>query len=160
MIGKFIAVGGDVMGNVLYTVGYGNQKPEDFVKRLKDAGVTWALDVRREGSGAWHGKYNQGMSMEVLLAMAKKKPIGYSECPQMGNTCDSLEEYAEMLDAFPEMIKDLSGFFDIAGACNETFCILCAERRAYKDGAVNCHRVYVADALVKILGDEWTVKHL
>jgi hypothetical protein len=42
----------------------------------------------------------------------------------------------------------------------ENACLLCAERYVYKDGEVNCHRVYVADSLVKVLGEGWDVVHL
>ena len=142
----------------VFTIGYGNSAPEDFLKRLKDAGVTWIFDLRREGSRAWNGKYSHGVKMEALLAHVA---IGYSMEVGLGNHFGSVVEYRDWLksDDGKEAVEHLSKAFD-AGLELETPCLLCAERHPWSAGLPNCHRVHVADALVKLLGEEWTVWHI
>lgn len=152
------------MSKTLFTAGYGNQKPEDFLARLKDAGVTVVLDVRREGSGARLSVYRPGKSIAALFATAG---IHYRGGHPLGNVYDTLEEYREWVtsDCGMKWINVLA--YNIQSTGNDV-CLLCAERDAYKfddekwkcRGAVNCHRVYVADALVEILGNGWEVCHL
>lgn len=144
------------MGKELMTAGYGNQKPDDFLARLKTAGVTWVFDVRREGALSWNGRYRHGVQMEALLAHG---PIGYSMEIGLGNRCCSLGSYRTWIEVYSEAIEHLAAAFDV-GLIYETPCLLCSERDAYKYGEVNCHRVYVADALVKELGDGWTTRHI
>lgn len=55
---------------LLFTAGYGNSSPEDFLARLKDAGVEVVLDVRRKGSGARLFAYRPGKPIDALLRSA------------------------------------------------------------------------------------------
>lgn len=152
----------------LMTIGYGNSSPEKFLARLKDAGVAVVLDVRRKGSKSWNGKYNQGNSMGSLLwgDMNKEIPeIEYGTWPSLANKFDELWAYQRWLQSKPTSTSSAAGFlselqYKIKKNKDSAYCLLCAERDAYKDGKVNCHRVYVADALVELLGSEWEVKHL
>lgn len=147
------------MSKVLMTAGYGNQKPEDFVERLKDAGVTVVLDVRRKGSKSWNGKYNHGSFASGMAMLMRDAGILYGTWPVFGNAFDVLSAYSAWLaKSRSTQILDLSN--RIGERPQAVFCLLCAERDAHKDGVVNCHRVYVADALVKLLGPEWTTVHL
>lgn len=150
---------------ILFTAGYGNSSPEDFLERLKKAGVTVVLDVRRSGSKSWNGKYNQGYSMRGLV---ENKSIEYWPLPYLSNNYDTLEAYNSWLDSqtMREEADLLSAIIE-DDYLGHTLCILCAERDAYKAPhpgrlyfVVNCHRVYVADALAKLLGDDWSVKHI
>jgi len=151
-----------MMDKVLYTAGYGSDAPEAFLKRLTDAGVTVVLDVRRKGSKSWCLRYNQGRAcgMEMLLFEAN---IGYREWWEFGNRFDELSAYLEWLDVVMEG-KYIEGRARVIEKnTGLVFCLLCSERDAYKDGKdgeVNCHRVYVADARVKGLGDGWSVEHI
>ena len=143
------------MSKVLYTIGYGNSKPEDFMARLKKAGVTVVLDVRRDGASSWCNSYHQGHQMRLLLY----PDIKYLASSSLGNKYDTLDAYKKWINTGGWVeIESREGIFD--DYAGETICLLCAERDAHKDGEVNCHRVYVADALVKLLGDEWEVKDI
>lgn len=148
---------------ILYSAGYGNQKPADFLARLKDAGVTVVMDVRRKGCKSWCGAYRHAIGdgfggMENLMKTAEIKYVDWST---LSNLHETVQEYKAWLDAVLDgkrielLVKEMNDYQE-----DEVFCLLCAERDAYKDGAVNCHRVYVADALVKLLGDEWEVQHI
>ena len=151
------------MCNILYTAGYGNDAPEKFLARLKAAGVTVVLDVRREGSKSWCGAYRWGCGngfggMEQLLRVAK---IRYYAWQVFGNHFSELSMYRHWLSEhiFFEVTKMSR---EIAQNDSEIPCLLCAEGNPFeKDGVTpRCHRVYVADALVKILGPEWSVCHI
>ena len=146
------------MGKTIYDAGYGNRSAADFVKLLKDAGITVVLDVRRKGSRSWNGKYNQGVNMEVLLA---NYDIGYQDESYLANECESLDEYKEWLSISSEGIEWLVLGFD-NGAVYETFCLICACGDIFeKDGTTpRCHRYYVSKSLVKELGEGWEVVHL
>ncbi len=150
------------MMDKLYTIGYGNQKPDDFLARLTDAGVNVVLDVRREESGAWCTQYRWGMGngMDDLMIASG---ILYLWAPELANTCLNLDDYAWWISTSEGKVKVRALYDEILSYRinpDNVFCILCTERNAYKDGVVNCHRVYVADALVKLLGEDWDVVHL
>jgi len=142
------------MNKTLYTIGYGNNTPEDFTKRLTDAGIAAVLDVRCRGSKSWSGNYGWGAAMKKLVG---KPGVGYYVGAGLGNECESLSTYAIWLEDHPERLVESARQI---GRSSERTCLLCAERDAYKNGVVNCHRVYIADTLAKILGDEWSVEHL
>lgn len=143
---------------IIYTAGYGNDVPEKFLGRLKAAGVTVVLDVRREGSKSWCNSYHYGKAMERFLGEIK-----YGLWPSLANHFDVLEAYKEWLESPPTESTSARGFLtEMQYLMNrdDIFCFICAERDAIKDGVVNCHRVYVADALVNLLGNEWSVIHI
>ena len=141
----------------LFTIGYGSNKPSDFIERLKDAGITVVLDVRREHSKSWCGSYKPGLRwMGKLLSDAG---IGYGQWSGFGNNFDSLKEYQTWLLDQQRMLDYCASLFDVVWS-GDAVCILCSERKAYRGGKVNCHRVYVADTLVAMLGEGWEVEHL
>lgn len=155
------------MEKIIYSAGYGNMGPEAFVAKLKDAGVTDVMDVRRKGSGAWCGAYRWGCGngfggIEQLLKVAG---IKYTTEDQFGKKEeDSLDEYKTWLDGQADMVWCAAhgvGFF-MRQDSNRKFCLICAEGDVYeKDGTTpRCHRWYVAAALVKELGEGWSVYHL
>lgn len=142
----------------LYTIGYGNSTPDEFLARLKGAGITTVLDVRRDQSKSWCRKYYQGFAMRTLV---ESRNIEYWPIPYWGNQYDTLDAYKSWMDSatMREEVALLGAIIE-DDYLDETLCLLCAEKPAYKDGVVNCHRVHVADALVEALGSEWSVKHL
>lgn len=146
------------MDKVLFTIGYGNSAPEDFLKRLNDAKITVVMDVRRKGSKSWCKAYHAGNAMGKLIDCAG---FWYRQWYFFGNRWDILEVYRGWISKGRplEVVKELA-FRMNNSMKDDIICILCSERDAYKDGVVNCHRVYVADALVKVLDEGWTVKHI
>jgi len=146
--------------NVLYTCGYGNDAPAVFLKRLADAGVTKVVDIRSAGCRGWCRSYVWGGPMGRSIEEALGSPV-YITWSQLSNPYLSLPEYKEWLDSEEgsKKLGALESAFQTAFT-NKVVCLLCSERDAYKDGEVNCHRVYVADALIKMLGDGWRVEHI
>jgi len=140
---------------ILYDIGYGNQQPDDFLKRLKDAGIAVVMDVRRRGSSAWRNEYKPG----TLARWLQTERIYTYSAGEFGNNCDALSDYPDWL-AEHRGIELGALVHVIQSYPHLSLCLLCAERHAYKDGEVNCHRVHVADALVKLLGEGWEVCHL
>ena len=150
---------------ILYSIGYGNSAPDDFVAKLKDAGVTVVLDVRRKGSRSWNGKYNHGLAMEKLMSGSD---IKYGNWDSLGNKYGTLADYCIWLGGKrpQKTLYALAKCVDW-GKRVDTYCLLCAEGNPYEGhgmvgGApvVRCHRVYVAEGLVEQLGDGWTIEHL
>ena len=43
----------------LYTIGFGNRKPEDFLVLLKDFGIEYLIDVRSQPYSKFNPQYNQ-----------------------------------------------------------------------------------------------------
>ena len=135
--------------NNIFTIGYGSNKPQDFLARLKDAGITHVLDVRRANSKSWCGSYVPGPAMNKTIHDAN---IEYREWPGLGNKYDTLDAYR---DCFLTS-KDGNGLISylaemVRRQYRDKVCILCSERHAYRGGKVNCHRVYVAEKLVEEL---------
>ena len=151
------------MGNLLYTIGYGNDAPDVFLKHLKDAGVTIVLDVRREGSKSWCFSYNQGHVLSGTL-----KGLWVLDYPKLGNHFDTLEGYRAWLgswvgrDAIECMKNDMMTSIRVHSIKDAVICLLCAEGDPFEKDCTTprCHRVYVANALVEMLGPEWSVEHL
>lgn len=152
------------MGNVIYTAGYGNLAPADFVKKLKDAGVKLVIDVR-ERPGAWSPRYRAGDSgMCDLLVddMPLEDGIVYLWSPELGKPKDMpLADYVkEVLGCMTgEKHLWLCGWWTKRSGRT---CLLCAEGNPFeKDGVTpRCHRVYVSEALVEQLGEGWRCVHL
>lgn len=157
-------MGRNDMGKVLYTIGYGNMKPDDFVAKLKAAGVTVVLDVRRKGSRSWNGKYRRGSCMASLLYgyLDNESPdIGYGLWGAFGNDFDSLPAYNDWL--LSRRSAEISLLAErIVDDSEGRYCLLCAEGDPFENDGMTprCHRVYVAEALVERLGAGWTIEHL
>ncbi|MHA2069002.1 MAG: hypothetical protein ACXABY_31960 [Candidatus Thorarchaeota archaeon] len=144
---------------VIYTAGYGNNSPEVFLGRLKAAGIDYVFDVRRQWSKSWCAAYHQGKKIQKTI---EGSGMWYREWYALSNRYDRLDAYLEWLDSSGlRYIEDLAGRGAIWQSGSK-ICFLCAEGDPYeKDGVTpRCHRVYVAEALVKQLGDGWSVVHL
>lgn len=152
--------------SVLYTIGYGNSAPDEFLARLKEVRITTVLDVRRKESKSWCGAYRWGSAMKNLL---KTDGIKYYMEDAFGNEFDTLAAYQEWLTNDEEIGYRVTGLSrEIAQNDADVACLLCSEMEVYEAPqpgkglvhTVDCHRVYVAEALVESLGAEWSVKHL
>ncbi len=146
------------MEKVIYDAGYGNLAPEDFVKKLKDAGVTVVLDVRRVGSLGRLRCYDWGARINVLLAV---EDIGYNSWAAFGNFFDNLLIYEGWLySRRGGEITALARRVGMHGGA--VFCLICACGDVFeKDGVTpRCHRYYVGAAVAKELGDDWKVRHI
>lgn len=136
-----------------FTIGYGGRKPDEFVKRLADAGVRTVVDVRLRPDKASMGSYamakDAGKGIAGLLARAG---IGYLSLPELGNPFlpydDWPTRYADYLGRAGPLLFDR-----LTDAVPGPVCLLCAEKRV-----AECHRRHVAEYLVRQRG--WAFTHL
>lgn len=158
------------MEKTIFTAGYGNMEPVDFVAKLKDAGVEVVVDIRRPGCRSWCGAYrwNIGDGFGGIANLLKPKGVDYKMWGVAANCSPSLEIYEGWIKRsnsgrgtiqwfIKHMIDGVEG-----DAIDGKFCLLCAEGDPFeKDGVTpRCHRVYVGEALLAELGEGWSVKHL
>lgn len=153
---------GDMIGTI-FSCGYGNRAPDEFLKLLKDAGITLVIDVRREGSKSWCGAYRWGCGngfggMANLLGAGG---IKYSTHPELANQHSTLAAYQAWLDTWDGGLAS-SGLYALIEVLwqDEVVCLVCAEKYPYKDGEAMCHRVLLADELLSDFGESWGVVHL
>lgn len=156
-----------MMDRVIYTVGYGNMAPEEFVAKLKAAGITDVMDVRRKDSKGRLRAYDpgDGGGMEKLIKAADMR---FTTEDQFGNEFvglpNALAQYKAWLGERTDMVWCTAHgiFFFMRHSSNRKFCLLCGCGKPFeKDGKTpRCHRVYVAEALIEQLGAGWTGGHL
>lgn len=148
--------------NRIYTIGYGSNSPDEFIERLKAAGITLIIDVRRVGSMSWCVAYHSGRNMRHYLMLNGN--IAYVHWHWISNQFDELIDYKRWLDSSDGMAESctLAGTIKNSAENNGMICcLLCACDNPFKkDKMPRCHRVYVADDLVRLLGDGWNVEHL
>ena len=150
--------------NTIHTKGYGGLTPTQLVEDLKAAGIEAVVDVRRTKSRAFRAYYNSGdRQIGITLSM-----FNYHHASIFGNEFqtednDGLEEYSAMLSNPDDNMK-MDILVEAVFAKKLATCFLCAEKHAYVDSKVNCHRVYVAEAvaakLTEMTGAEWKIVHL
>jgi uncharacterized protein (DUF488 family) len=144
--------------STLYTVGYGNRKPGEFLRLLKDAGITLVIDIRRSGSKSWCGKYHQGESMEAWL---HENGLKYSDHPELANSFSTLAAYQAWLETKDGGLTSSSLYAIIEVLWqDEVVCLVCAEKYPYRDGKPMCHRVLLANELLEDFGKGWHVSHI
>jgi uncharacterized protein (DUF488 family) len=134
---------------LIYTIGYGGRKPEDFLGLLRAKGVRAVVDVRLRPDSAYTPFYAKAKTpkkapggkpkacIERTLAGAE---IQYFSLVELGNLFDGLpdwqERYKQVLDAAGDLLTErLSGV-------PEPFCLLCVEKLVAK-----CHRRLIAEFL-------------
>lgn len=142
----------------LFDIGYGNDSPPEFLRRLKAAGISVVIDVRREGSSSWCRAY----AMPQIEQWMDEEGITYSEHSELANAFESLPEYTEWLNTRDGgyIASCTSALIEVLWSA-ENVCLLCAENPGITDkGFPRCHRVILADALLEDLGDEWIGEHL
>ena len=159
----------------LFTVGYGGRTPNELIALLKAHGVDYVIDIRREQSRAFIRAFWAGTEMEVTLANKGVHGIQYRHAYNLANHYDDLDEYRQWLNGKEgqggirnEAEWIMKGYDYFHKGKDVSYCLLCYEKKPYWEyppmaiqvGSEKCHRVYVADALVGLLGEGWEVKHL
>jgi len=144
------------VSNTIFDIGYGNRTPYELRKVLMDAGIEFVMDVRRLGSRARISPYFAGINMQRTV-----EPMVYKHAHAFGNWFQNLDTYAAKMKQ-PDMEAAIEAAAWLSN--NSIMCFLCCELRAYKDGKVNCHRIYVAEAVAaklrEMTGAECKIVHL
>lgn len=144
----------------IMTAGYGNLSPDQFVALLKDAGVTVVVDIRRGGSRSWCSEYKWGGPMKRWLW---KEGLYYCTWSKFANNFQTLPEYEDWIatEQGRERVRVMVSSITIPWQY-QSVCLVCSEGTPFEADGVTprCHRVLVADALVKELGEGWVVVHL
>ena len=140
----------------IYTVGYGNCTPTEFIKRLKDARIKWVYDVRRENCRSWCKEYYH------IKKLLNSHGILYMHFPFLANRFESILEYIEYLNAISDRyinkepgLDPINSILAVTRHESRNIALLCAEK-----DATRCHRKPLAERLVELLGENWEVKHL
>lgn len=130
---------GKTVSPTIYTVGYGNRRPEELLKILKENGVEVVWDVRAKPYG-WSSHY----SYPKIATWLRQNGIGYIHVTSLGNYSRGLENFRLPSNVVNDILQVLE-------KNQKRVCLLCAEKNPEK-----CHR----SLIVKQLGLEGVVKHL
>ncbi|MGC8816694.1 MAG: DUF488 family protein [Candidatus Hadarchaeum sp.] len=125
----------------IFTVGYGNQHFEDFVRLLKRLGVKRVIDVRRFPTSRWP-EFVKGSLQSSLPA----RGIDYVHLEELGGYRGGYEKYTKT----KEFKGGLEKLVRIAGESPSV--IMCVEPHP---GA--CHRRFLAEKLENL---GWEVVHI
>lgn len=105
--------------NKIYTIGYGNEKIDNFVEKLKEYEIDLLVDVRSSPYSKWRPEFNLGNlkvvlnSSEIMYAWRGKKLGGFGQCDHEGG----IEELKPLLLKYKKV------------------CLMCSEENPDK-----CHR--------------------
>jgi len=148
---------------LLYTIGYGNDKPEQVIWRLKHYEIDYVIGIRRAGSRSWYGLYSPGNIGKFLIERAGIVTLEFYE---LGNTFPTLEEYSDWLETKDGEFHVTYMAAQILMQGEKKGCLLCSEFRPVTEKGIRCHRVHVANAVVKKLNEsdaamrKWVVFHI
>lgn len=137
----------------VFTIGYGNRTPEEFVFLLKANGVKRVIDVRLRPDRAHLGCYKKATSRDKgIERLLSEKDIEYHSFIELGNIFIEYEDWEDRYRRMLESAGDL--FFTKLYQLPTPFCLLCCEILASQ-----CHRTLI----VERLSDMWpnvVIKHL
>ena len=144
----------------IVTIGYEGRTLEAYLNILLEDGVSLLCDVRRN---ALSRKY--GFSKSTLARGCKGVGVRYEHIPELGidsrlrkdlstqASYDRLFEQYEQ-DVLPRQTEALKIIADWV-VRGERVALTC-----YEHLPSQCHRHYVSEALIRLLGDKYTVRHL
>ncbi|MBI5394900.1 MAG: DUF488 domain-containing protein [Verrucomicrobia bacterium] len=146
------------MPHSLYTIGYQDMAPADFLRRLREAGVVVLLDVRELAQSRI-----QGFSKTALAHALKQHDIQYQHIPKLGSPRKLRHElrdsgdfaaftrgYLHHLGKQGEQLQELQRL-----AYDRVCCLLCFE----KDHEA-CHRQFIARQIKELGRNGLQIVHL
>lgn len=119
---------------ILYTIGYGAQKVEDFLDHLRQHEIEVVVDVRRFPTSK-----REEFKKENIRRILKREGIGYRHIAGLGGYRGGYRRYART----PEFRRALSELVKIA--TGSTTAIMCLEENPRW-----CHRKYIAYAMMRL----------
>ena len=143
---------------ILYTAGYEKLEVGDFIKKLKDHGVQYLIDIREKPLSR-----KKGFSKTALKNHLIEENIYYLHYRELGSPTEIRKKLREDGDYnlfFQEFTKHLSTQQDALNNAvkviqNFICCLLCYERNHEQ-----CHRKVVAKELLINKNNSIEVKHL
>ncbi len=175
------------MSGTIYSIGYGilkgthEERKVAFQKRLKNIRLgigkpITIVDIRKYGSGSRNGMWfrqRRGFltdHMGVLVNEVERASYidGSGLANHHGATLKGLRLYARQLERslrhpiVRHIAESLWSVTAIAEQDERAVVLLCGCKQAFKKNGTtwNCHRVPLADALVKVLGPGWDAVHI
>lgn len=143
------------MGDTIYTIGYSGFKIDDFVKTLKDNGISVVIDVRSLPYSQFHPDYNK----EHLAKVLESAKIYYrSYAAEFGARQENRKYYPNGyldFELFAQSEAFLSGYEKIKRSMEKGFVIalMCSEKEP-----IECHRALLVARAFHDAG--YTVLHL
>lgn len=142
----------------IFTIGYEGAVIDDFVARLRDAGIRVIIDVRELPLS-----HKRGFSKSALAGALSAEGIGYIHMSRLGcpkavrNAYKASGDLSGFRRAFHKHLAGERDALDqaLAEVLRGGVCLLCFEADYAK-----CHRSMVADALIKLKGGELEVVNL
>lgn len=141
--------------NKIYTIGFTKKTLEDFIKRLKDAGVQRIIDIRLNNSSQLSG-FAKSPDLEFIL---RQFGIEYISVKELAPDEALLSKYRkdknwhEYETGFKALLdsRNAKKILSDLQLDKKVSCLLCSEDRADK-----CHRRLVAE----ILNEDFEIIHL
>lgn len=133
----------------IYTLGYEGVALADFIRTLKDTGVSLLLDVRELPQSR-----RPGFSKRALSEALADAEIGYRHVRQLGDPKlgrdaarrGAMEEFRSIFNAHLDLEASQKALKEVAQeADSETVVLMCYERAPHE-----CHRSLVAQRLVSL----------
>lgn len=146
------------MTATVFTIGYSGFTPETFAAKLKSAGVTMLIDVRRNPVSR-----KKGFSKAGLCEFLKEQGVEYRHLPDLGvpeslrnelrdggELGDYLHQFGRYLETCDEALAEV-----IEQIEHRPCCLMCLEKNP-----AECHRSIVAKELMARMNGHLTVEHL
>ena len=147
-------------GTVLFTIGYEGISLEEYLNRLIKNDVKVLVDVRRN---ALSMKF--GFSKTQLKSFCESLNIAYFHIPELGIQSDQRQnlETQKDYDALFEIYKDQNLKGTITHQEQILKLLKTKERIAltcFESNICQCHRKYLAEAVMKLPGWKYELKHI
>ncbi|MBI2875314.1 MAG: DUF488 domain-containing protein [Candidatus Tectomicrobia bacterium] len=142
----------------IYTIGFVRKTLQEFIERLREAGVREVIDVRLRNTSQLSG---WSKSPDFAYLLTSGFGLGYEHHPEFAPTDELLEGYKKTGDwpayeaGFHRLLADRRPEREAWALLEkEAICLLCSEPQADQ-----CHRRLVAEYL-KSLRPEVEIRHL
>ncbi len=136
---------------VIYTIGYGGRKPQEFVSLLKSRNIRAVVDVRlrpdRSSMGIYVKAKDPKKGIQSLLGGAG---IQYFSFLELGNVFLDADDWPQRYRSLMDKAGDL--MTERLQRVPTPFCLMCAEKRADQ-----CHRKIIGEYLVE---NGYEVEHI
>jgi uncharacterized protein (DUF488 family) len=125
---------------MIYTIGYGGRRPDEFLSLLTENGINAVVDVRLRPDRASMGCYalakTPDKGIQNLLA---RQSIAYYSFVQLGNLFLNCDDWRERYGRLLAVAGDILTEPLFSNPIPQPWCLMCSEKRAS-----DCHRGVIA----------------